>query len=84
VNIVYTISAGDEHGEPISIFNSPKDERRNITEFQPPLKKNESRIDNLDLKYTLIHSVKLKNCRVALKGENDMTLNPSPISNDGP
>jgi hypothetical protein len=84
VNIVYTIFAGDENGESIPIFDSPGKERRNITEFQPPLKKNESRIDKLDLKYTLINSVKLKNCRVALKGENDMTLNPRPISNDGP
>jgi hypothetical protein len=84
VNIVYTIFAGDENGESISIFDSPGKEQRNITEFQPLLKKNESRVYELDLKYTQVNSIKLKNCRVALKGENNMTINPRPINNDGP
>jgi hypothetical protein len=84
VNIVYTIFAGDKNGEPMNIFTSSRKEQLMITEFQPPLKKNESRIDKLDLKYTKIHSLKLKGCRVALEGENYATVNPGILDGDDP
>jgi hypothetical protein len=76
VNIVYTLVVKDSDGGIIRLHNYYKDMQANITEFEPPLKKGETKSIEAGTKYVPAFSVNLKECRVAKKNENFYTLNP--------
>lgn len=84
VNIVYTLIAKDSGGETIHLFNEYTDKQTNITDFNPPLNRGETKTVNFLKKYIASFSVELKECRIAQKNENFLTINPEMKGYQGP
>jgi hypothetical protein len=85
VNIVYTVAPRTKSGEFIHFFNEFTNNQTSLTEFNPPLKKGETKIENYVRKFVLPSlSVELKGCRVAKKNENFWTVNPEMRNYVGP
>jgi hypothetical protein len=79
VNIVYTLVIEDDEGGAIPIFNPYRSEQFTITDFKPLLKKGETRLIETEPKHVTAFSVKLKGCRIAMKQENYLTINPEMV-----
>ena len=87
VNIVYRINSIGVKGKVYRLLNFGSDNQVEYTKFIPPLKKGESKIDNIGLKYPSYHSTQAKNllkiamkdCRVKRDNENESTLKPEHV-----
>jgi hypothetical protein len=77
VNIVYTLVPKGRNGEIFRFFNEYTDKQSNITVFNPPLKKGQSKVDSYVRKFVGAPvSLNLKGCQVARKGEDFWIINP--------
>jgi hypothetical protein len=85
LNIVYTVAPRAKNGKFIRLFNDYTDNQASLTDFRPPLKKGETKVDNYFRKFVWpSSSVELKGCRVAKKNETFWTINPEMQNYVGP
>jgi hypothetical protein len=85
VNIVYTLVPKGKNGEIFRFFNEYTDKQSDITTFNPPLKKGQSKVNNYVRKFAGAPvSLNLQGCRVAKKGEDFWTINPEMRNYVGP
>lgn len=84
VNIVYRVNSIGVKGKVYRLLNPGSDNQVEYTRFTPPMKKGESKIEELSSKYPSYHSTKainllkleIKDCRIKKDGENETTLKP--------
>lgn len=86
VNAVYELLAIDTKGRAIrTISNAYKDNQPDLTDFKPPLKKGQTKINHIHSKLLLVMSkLDLKKCRVLRDNENYSTINPEMKDYVGP
>jgi hypothetical protein len=87
VNIVYRVNSIGEKGKVYRLLNYGSDNQIEYTRFISPLRKGESRIEEMRSKFPSYHATQAKNllklemrdCRIKGKSENELTLKPEDV-----
>jgi hypothetical protein len=78
VNAVYELLAINTKGQAIrTISNAYRDNQPDLTDFNPPLERGQTKVKHRGIKYLLdMSKLDLKNCRISRDNENYSTINP--------
>lgn len=78
VNAVYELLAINTKGQAIrTISNAYRDNQPDLTDFNPPLERGQTKVKHRGIKYLLdMSKLDLKNCRISRDNESYSTINP--------